>query len=122
MGGLVARYYLTLGPGRHRKRVAHLITVGTPHGGTVFSAFGIGRAQVELRPRTPFFQRMAAAPLPKSTQVTVLWSRADALVGTSEYASWRGCEELVFDDLGHLSLLYSRRVTAEIIERLRETS
>ncbi len=119
MGGLVARYYLTLGPGRHRGRVAHLVTVGTPHGGTVFSAFGIGRAQVELRPRTPFFERLAHAPLPKTTKVTVIWSRADALVGTEDHAVWRGCEELVYEDLGHVSLLYSRRVAAEIIVRLR---
>lgn len=118
MGGLVCRYYLSLGPGRNRHRVAHLITVGTPHGGTNFSAFGIGRAQVELRPKTPFFVRMATAALPESTQITVIWSRADALVGSSDYASWPGCDEVVYDDLGHVSLLFSRRVAAVISDRL----
>tara|TARA_R110002096_G_scaffold299503_6_gene494241 strand:+ start:166393 stop:167205 length:813 start_codon:yes stop_codon:yes gene_type:complete len=118
MGGLVGRYYLTLGRGRKLGRVANLITLGTPHGGSVFSGFGIGRAKVELAPRTPLFQRLSSAKLPENVGLTVIWSRADVLVASHRQARWAGAEELVHDNLGHVSLLYSRRVAKQIIERL----
>ncbi|MCP4446932.1 MAG: alpha/beta hydrolase [Myxococcales bacterium] len=118
MGGLVARYYLTLGLGRGLGRITNLITLGTPHGGSVFSGFGIGRAKIELSPQTPQFRRLAAAPLPDRAALTVIWSRADVLVTSARQARWVGAEEVVYDDLGHLSLLYSRRVATEVIARL----
>lgn len=118
MGGLVARYYLTLGPGRDRDRIANLVTLGTPHGGTEFSLLGIGRAQVEMQPKAAFFQRLENARLPASTKATVLWSRADSLVWSERQAHWPGTDEVIYDDLGHVSLLYSRRVASEIIGRL----
>ncbi len=118
MGGLVGRYYVTLGPGRDLGRVANLITLGTPHGGSVFSGLGIGRAKIELAPQTPFFQRLVAAKLPENVGLTVIWSRADVLVASPRQAQWAGTEELVHNDLGHVSLLYSRRVASQVVERL----
>jgi pimeloyl-ACP methyl ester carboxylesterase len=118
MGGIVARYYLTLGAGRDRRRVARLVTLGTPHGGSVFSMFGVGQPNKQLRPRAAFLERLASAQIPSDTQVTVLWSKADALVGTADQARWDGAEEVVYDNLGHISLLYSKRVAAEIAKRL----
>ena len=120
MGGIVARYYLTLGPGRERERVAHLLTIGTPHGGSVFSVYGVGQPQVQLRPHAAFLERLTAAPLPQNTKLVVVWSRADALVGTAAQAQWHGAEEIVYDDLGHMSLLYSRRVASELAQRIRD--
>ena len=119
MGGVVARYYLTLGAGRGRGRVANLMTLGTPHGGSIFSVFGVGQPNKQLRPSAAFLQRLASASLPAETRVTVFWSRADALVGTAGQARWQGTEEVVYDKLGHLSLLYSKRVATEIARRLR---
>ena len=118
MGGLVGRYYLSLGEGRGRGRIANFITLGTPHGGSVFSSLGVGRAKIELAPQTPFFQRLSAAPLPPGVEISVIWSRADVLVASARQARWAGTEELVYDDLGHVSLLYSRRVAGEVISRL----
>ncbi len=118
MGGIVARYYLTLGAGRDRDRVANLITLGSPHGGSVFSMFGIGQPNKQLRPRAAFLERLSAADPPANTRVAFVWSKADAMVGTAEQACWPGVEEIVYDNLGHISLLYSRRVAAEICKRL----
>ena len=56
------------------------------------------------------------------TRLTVIWSRADALVSYARQAHVPGVahdDELVFDDLGHLALLVDRRVADAIIERLR---
>jgi pimeloyl-ACP methyl ester carboxylesterase len=120
MGGLVARYYLTLGPGRERDRVANLMTLGTPHGGSIFSGFGIGHPKKQLRPQAAFMERLRMAPLHQKTRLFVVWSRADALVGTLGQARWHGAEEVVYDDLGHVSLLYSRRVAREVAQRIKD--
>lgn len=118
MGGIVGRYYATLGGGAHR--VAHLITVGTPHQGTDVSAIGIGHANKDLFLHSPLVQRLEAAGIPDQTAVTAIWSRADALCPGSRHASLPGAEEIVYDDLGHLSMLVSRRVADEIITRLAD--
>jgi triacylglycerol lipase len=118
MGGVVARYYLCLGAGKTRGRVRSLVTLGSPHGGSIFSGFGVGQPNKQLRPRAAFLQRLAAAHIPSGSTVVAIWSRADALVGTAEQARWPGAEEVVFDNLGHISLLYSRRVVAEILNRI----
>lgn len=125
MGGIVGRYYATLGgpsAGSGRSgadRIAHLITVGTPHQGTDVSAIGIGHANKELFPRSALIQRLEAAGIPEQIEATAIWSRADALCPGSRHATLPGAEQIVYDDLGHLSMLMSRRVADEIIARLR---
>jgi pimeloyl-ACP methyl ester carboxylesterase len=120
MGGVVGRYYVTLGGGGDK--VANLVTLGSPHLGTDASAIGIGRPIRELLGGSTLLTRLAAAAPPARTRLTVIWSRADALVPGAREARVHGADELVFDDLGHLGLLASRRVAAAIIERLRSGS
>jgi xanthine/CO dehydrogenase XdhC/CoxF family maturation factor len=63
--------------------------------------------------------RLAAAPPPETTKITSIWSRGDALVPGARQAPLPGAETIMYDDLGHVALLGSRRVAREIIERLR---
>ena len=118
MGGIVGRYFVTLGGGADR--VANLITIGTPHQGTDVSAMGIGRPAKELFFHSTLLQRMEAAGLPAQTAITAIWSRSDALCPGARHARLPGANEIIYDDLGHLSLLVSRRVAADVIERLRD--
>ncbi len=117
MGGVVGRYFVTLLGGDGV--VANLITLGAPHAGTDVSAVGIGRSAKELLVGSTMVQRLDAARRPARTRMTVIWSRADALVPGARHARVAGVDELVFDDLGHLSLLTDRRVADAIVERLR---
>ena len=74
-------------------------------------------------------------PPPKGAHYTSVWSRADNMVippesgqltvlapeaGEAEIEDLAGSElrDIVFDDLGHLSLLTSPRVAAAVAERL----
>ena len=116
MGGMVGRYFVSLGGGG--EQVRNLITIGSPHAGTDVSGFGFGRPQRELHPGSGLLDRLESAPVPPDTRITSIWSRSDALVPAMA-ADLRGVEQIVFDDLGHLSLLASRRVANEIIARLR---
>jgi hypothetical protein len=119
MGGIVGRYYLTLGSGS--RRINNLITLGTPHRGTDLSGIGFGRPSRELFPGSALLARLGAAPIPPTANVTAIWSRSDALVssGRDAHLHGAGVEEIVFEDLGHLSLLASRRVAEIVIDRLK---
>jgi pimeloyl-ACP methyl ester carboxylesterase len=117
MGGVVGRYYITLGGGAPFVRC--LITLGSPHGGADFSRFGVGRPVKDLRAGSPLLSRLSATGLPTETAVTAVWSRSDALVPWEANARLPGAEMVAFEDLGHLSLIASRRVADVVIERLR---
>lgn len=117
MGGMVGRYYVQLGGGDGVVR--NLVTIGSPHAGTDVSAVGIGRPTKELFFGSTLLERLRFAPLPRQTRMTVIRSRSDALVPGARQARIVGVEEIVYDDLGHLSMLASKRVAQVIIDRLR---
>lgn len=117
MGGVVARYFVALGGGDGA--VHRLITIGSPHGGTDVSRIGIGHANRELFIGSKLVTRLAAAPKPIVTRLTTILSHGDALVPAAQQAEIPGAERIVFDDLGHVAMLGSRRVAREIITRLK---
>jgi hypothetical protein len=116
MGGVVARYYVTLAGGDGY--VKNLITLGSPHGGTEISRIGIGHPTRELLLGSKLLARLAAAPPPRNTRMTLVWSRADALVPGARQIALPSSEVIMYDDLGHVALLGSRRVARDLIERL----
>ena len=118
MGGVVARYYLTLGGGD--AHVHRLITLGSPHGGTDVAAIGVGHASRELILGSKLVTRIASAPPLQHAQLTTILSDADVLTPADKQPPIAGAERIVYPDLGHVALLGSRRVADAIIERLRE--
>jgi pimeloyl-ACP methyl ester carboxylesterase len=117
MGGVVARYYVTFAGGDGI--VKNLVTLGSPHGGTDVSSLGIGHPTRELLLGSKLVTRLAAAPAPAHTNLTVVWSRGDALVPAAVQRPIAGAETIIYDDLGHVALLGSRRVAQLVIDRLR---
>jgi pimeloyl-ACP methyl ester carboxylesterase len=116
MGGVVARHYVTLGGGA--ARVVHLVTLGSPHGGTPFARFGLGRGVRDFDPGSPLLTELASLGVPAGLHATAIWSRADGLVSSTRQAWFAGAEHVQHDGLGHLGLLASRRVAREIVARL----
>jgi len=119
MGGVVGRYYVTLLGGDGA--VANLITIGSPHWGTDVSKIGVGHPTRELLFGSNLVQRLASAPAPRDTRVLSILSHSDALVPAASQLKKEipRAEQLVYDDLGHVALLGSRRVANEIIHRLK---
>jgi hypothetical protein len=117
MGGVVARYYVTFAGGDGI--VKNLVTLGSPHGGTDVSSLGIGHPTRELLLGSKLVTRLAAAPAPAHTKLTVVWSRGDALVPAAVQRPIAGAETIIYADLGHVALLGSRRVAQLVIDRLR---
>ena len=118
MGGVVGRYYVSLAGGDGIVR--NLVTLGSPHTGTEISRIGLGHPTRELVLGSVLLTRLAAAPLPARTRVTVVWSRGDALVPGARQLAFPGAEVLMYPDLGHVALLGSRRVARAVIARLSE--
>lgn len=116
MGGVVGRYYVSLAGGD--AAVRHLITIGSPHSGTEISKIGVGHPTRELVLGSALLTRLAAAPPPTHAQVTCIWSLADALVPGARQLGFPSAEVITYPDLGHVSLLVSRRVSRAVIERL----
>jgi pimeloyl-ACP methyl ester carboxylesterase len=116
MGGVVGRYYVSLAGGDGIVR--HLITLGSPLAGTEFGKLGVGHPARELLLGSKLCTRLAAAAAPRHTRTTAIWSRSDALVPGARQPPPAGAEILLYDDLGHVALLGSRRVAAAIAERL----
>ena len=131
MGGLVARWFIEKGGGD--ARVRKLITIATPHHGTALASLALGRARRDIHPRSPLFTSLGQAPRHKN--YTSIWSRCDNLVLPPESAQLTPIapeageaqvedmadnlyDDVVFDDLGHLSLLLSPRVVDAVAERL----
>jgi triacylglycerol esterase/lipase EstA (alpha/beta hydrolase family) len=119
MGGVVGRYFVQLLGGDGA--VANLITLGSPHLGTDVSELGIGHPARELLVGSKLVTRLAAAPAPRDTRVLTIFSHADALVPahTQLALDIPRAERIVYDDLGHVALLGSRRVARDIIQRLK---
>jgi triacylglycerol esterase/lipase EstA (alpha/beta hydrolase family) len=117
MGGVVSRYYVTLGGGD--PAVNRVVTLGSPHAGTDVSVMGLGHPTRELLFGSKLVTRLTAAPPPEHARITTILSRADALVPADLQPEIPYAERIVYDDLGHVALLGSRRVAQVIIERLR---
>lgn len=111
MGGLILRAAMA----RHGAdvMVRRVVTLGTPHNGTALATFGLGHNAVEMRRASSFLAGLP--PLPPS--LTSIWSTADAIVLPPESASCEG-QEVVFDHLGHLSLLLSPKVWSAVGQAL----
>lgn len=111
-GGLAARYYLKfLGGG---KRVAHVVTLGTPHAGTYFSyALGLPFAGVarQTRPGSQFLKEISGPrAVPRGVRVTSFWSATDTVVLPAQSAVLPGARNVQVPWMHHWGFLWSSSV------------
>jgi triacylglycerol esterase/lipase EstA (alpha/beta hydrolase family) len=116
LGGVVARYYIERLGGK--RRVGRLVTIASPHRGTILARIGVVPSARELVHGSDFLSDLGTPSA--GVTYTSIWSRADAVVQPPESASIAPAgEDRIFDDLGHLSLLMSPRVLDAVAEKLR---
>ena len=111
-GGLVARYYITYLKGA--QNVRHLVTLGTPHGGTYFSYLlhlpflSIVR---QTRPGSHLIQEISGhGAIPKGVKVTSLWSPTDMVVLPPESAVLAGATNIKVPWTTHWGFLWSKHI------------
>ena len=113
LGGIVARYYADMLGGA--ARVKQIITIGTPHRGTMSAHMALDRAAFDLRPLSPLLAELSNCE--HGVCVTSIWSRADNVIVPPENAALGKCD-VVFEDLGHMALLLSPRVADIVVSLL----
>jgi len=117
-GGIVARHVIER---KGCRKVRRLFFVATPHNGTWWANLGPGPSSPAMQPASQYLVELGPPHPPEETTYLAAWSLADAVVSPPDSASILGAgPQKVVDDLGHLSLLFSPRITDWIIQGLCE--
>jgi triacylglycerol lipase len=114
MGGLVARAYLK----RHGPaRIGKLVTLACPHHGTRLAYLGPGRNAREMQPNSAWLRTLAEGetiPVPFLN----VWSAGDNFVAPQASARMEASQDVPFEGLGHLSIVFSWRVLKLVLSEL----
>jgi len=110
MGGLVSRAYIArLGGAR---RVAKLITVGSPHHGSEMVRLGIGRCAADMRPGGAWLADLETAEGGSIAVPAVsIFSWHDNMVAPQDSGRLAGAQNIALERLGHLELLLNSGVS-----------
>ena len=110
MGGLASRAYLR----RHGAgKVARLITLGTPHQGTLLARLGLGPNARQMRIGSAWLNALAAALPPASVSI---FSYHDNYVFPQEAgAHLEGATHVAIGGVGHIGMA----VSPQVLERLK---
>jgi triacylglycerol esterase/lipase EstA (alpha/beta hydrolase family) len=115
MGGLVARACLR--DAAARARIARIVTLGTPHHGSLLALRAIGRNAREMRPGSAWLAALNAGA-PHGVPLTSIFSRHDNYVAPQDSPLLPGAENVALAGIGHLALAFSdavaRRVAKEV--------
>jgi triacylglycerol esterase/lipase EstA (alpha/beta hydrolase family) len=112
MGGLVARAYLRR---FGASRVAKLVTIGTPHHGSVLAWGMPGRSLEQMRPGNAWLvelNRLEREPAP--APITSIWSRHDSMVAPQASSELACAQNATVVGIGHNALL----IAQEVIDRV----
>ena len=102
MGGLVARAYLRrYGPAK----VARVLTIGTPHHGSVHAWLMLGTSLGQLRPGNAWLAALNRERLDPSLRFASLWSWHDSMVAPQTSAELPGAVDMPVIGVGHNALL-----------------
>jgi triacylglycerol lipase len=122
MGGLVARQYVQeLGGDRV---VDTVVTMGTPHRGTYTAWCGVGRAAEQCRPGSDYLAQLERTSRPGLARWISYYSDLDFMITPAVSAKLLtpalDATNVRIRDIGHLSLLLSRSVLADLLTRLED--
>lgn len=117
MGGLVARAYVQRHGGD--KRVAKIVTLGTPHHGSRAAWFAAGVNVAQMRPGSAWLESLNAERWP-GTPITSIYSVDDNLVVPHQSAHLEFAKNVSLAGIGHLALGFSRRVQKMVLDELTE--
>lgn len=108
MGGLAARASLRE-PGMAR-RVAKVITIGTPHHGTVHARLAPGANVAQVRPGSAWLAQLNRADPP--VPISNIYAFHDNLVAPQDSARLENAKNIGLAGVGHIALCFSPRVHA----------
>ena len=120
MGSLAARAWL--GDASRRGTVHRVVTIGTPHGGTVVASHAHTTNTRQMRVGSAWLQALAGRETVETYQrFTCFWSRCDNIVFPTESATLAGADNRQLEATPHVRMVYHRDVIAEVIRLVAET-
>lgn len=119
MGGLGARAVLAHRGTRH---VARLVTIASPHHGTVLAHLGVGANARQMRPHSDFLRALAHAEGEHGPGIaaTSIHSAHDNLVSPQDSSRLPWARSVVLAGIGHVDLLGSPQLARLVEDELRE--
>jgi pimeloyl-ACP methyl ester carboxylesterase len=122
LGGLVARYYVQRLGGD--ARVHTLVTLGTPHNGTMAAYLLPTALLCQLRPHSDIVAELAAPSPGCQTRFVAVWSELDGWIVPQRNARLDHPDLFVtnhqLNDIGHLSLAVDRRAVRTVVRALTQ--
>jgi triacylglycerol lipase len=113
MGGLAIREYLRQ---KGDTNVAKVITLATPHHGTLFAPLGTGANAKQMAVGSPFMQQLAQAMSPQlAAKFVCVATREDNLIVPRSSPLLPGARQVLLDRVGHLALIEDPR-TWQVLE------
>jgi len=116
MGGLASRVYLRRHGDAH---VARVVTLASPHHGTVFGRLGHSRNARQMAKGSRFIERVAADDRGRWTRFTTVATRDDNLVVPRTSPLLPGSRQIEVDGVGHLALIEDPRAWQVIVDEAR---
>ena len=118
MGGLVCRVFVEKLGGADRVR--GVITMGTPHNGTVLARLLGGANVIQMRRGARWLKELNAVDDGvRRAPLTSLYSHHDNIVAPQESSRLDWAETLPMAGVGHMALIYSRRCQAAVVQALQ---
>jgi len=119
MGGLVARAYLRR---FGASRIAKLVTMGTPHHGSVLAWGFPGRGLEQMRPGNAWLLELnRQEQVPPPVPITSIWSRHDSMVAPQASSQLACATNVAVVGIGHNALLIDKGVIERVAREVADT-
>lgn len=117
MGGLITRAYLR----KHgRTRIARVLTIGTPHHGSMLAWFLSGASLAQMRPGNPWLAALNRERLDPALRFVSLWSWHDSMVAPQTSSELPGAVDVAIVGVGHNALLGDADVFAFVKSEIED--
>ncbi len=116
MGGLAARVYLRRHGDAH---VARVVTLATPHHGTIFGKLGHSRNARQMAKGSRFIAQLAGDDRGRWARFTTVATRDDNLVIPRASPLLPGARQIEIDGVGHLALIEDPRAWQIVVDEAR---
>ena len=117
MGGLVARVYLYQLGGR--TFVKKLITLGSPHEGTVLANLMAGMNVKQMRPHNAWLAALAQSEAKQQTiPTTCIYSCHDNFIAPQESAKLHYAKNIPIAGVGHIEMTFSKPFQTLVYEEI----
>jgi len=114
MGGLAARAYMR----RHGTgRVAKLITLGTPHHGTVTARFAAGKNGRQMVPGNAWLKQLNEET--SNVPVVSVFSHQDNVVVPQDSAMLAGAKIVNLSGMGHVGMPFAHRIRETVLAEIQ---